>query len=332
MKKIISLLTLSSMTLLGQAQCEVCEKVLVQDFLQVNYSESISMHYLNTVNSDNYYKKETQAILSGAFPLEGVPVGVNFDYNNFNDYRSRLFQQKNFNYSKDQSIDIIKKEFSANTLSAFNHCIEACNNSIGLFAYLYDMSGDEISIAYHYKPFPGSKEKLKIDHFKAENLSFRSSSDSLLLSNTNAQVNPFDLKIIRFKRTNEHKDSHINIDFSLNGTKISKEIKITALPVVKKYKIIRLEHADNGGMSKFSNVQIIRGAVLGDSDYGTGTIFIHDPSKNQNIAFGPWRNDQCGTGGTGWYMTGVGSCTIGGGSLIKGLAWVEVIVEDKSTN
>jgi len=327
-KKTILLLVFSGATLFTQAQCGACEKVLVQDFLQVNYNESVSLHYLNTINSDNYKKKETQAILSGSFPLEGVPVGGNFDYGSFNEYRTRLFQQKNFSYSKEQSLDIIKKEFSANTLSAFNQCMDACNNSIGLFTYIYDMSENEISIAYHYKPFAGSKEKLKIDHFKAENLHFLSASDSILLNNTNTVVNPYDLKIIRFRRANEHKNSNFSIDFSLNGTKISKEVKINALPVVKKYKIIKLEHGDNGGALKFGSAQIIRGALQGDGDYGTGTIFMHDPSKNQNIVFGPWKNDQCNTSGNGWYMTSLGSCSIGGGSLIKGLAWIEVIVEE----
>jgi hypothetical protein len=129
---IIALLASSVSTATAQnSNCDICEKVLVQDFLQVNYSESISLHYLNTINSDNYRKKETQSILSGAFPIEGVPVGGSFDYTDFSEYRSRLFAQRSFNFTKDQSLSIIKTEFSSRTLSAFNECISGCKNSFG---------------------------------------------------------------------------------------------------------------------------------------------------------------------------------------------------------
>ncbi len=86
--------------------------------------------------------------------------------------------------------------------------------------------------------------------------------------------------------------------------------------------VIQLTELDNG--SAYTIVDIIRGAVAGDDgDGGQGNVFFNATNP---IAFGSWVNAQCGTSGDGWYVQGVGSCSEGGGSLIKRLQWVEVEV------
>jgi hypothetical protein len=309
---------------LGYSQsCDICEKVLVQDYISVAYDESTALHYLNTIDASTYSKEETKSALSAAFPIDGVPVGGDVSWNDFSEYRSRLFSQQKFDYSKAQSFQYVKNAFSQNTLSAFSQCMQACGSKEGVFVYMQSVDDNLVSIAIDYKN-EGSRDRIMIANVAAENLKFVNKSDSIALSSYALSSGTH--KEIKFKRLKQHEFAYVQLGVKRNQVERNYTITVTPKPIIKKYKRVRLQHSDKGENHKFSGVNIIEGACIGDPETPTGQIM----PGHVGFRFGPWANTPCGKSGDGWHYFTNGTCgTAAYGILPKGLQWIEVWVEDR---
>lgn len=297
----IGIIFLSS-PLLGQNDCG-CEKVLQQDFLNIEWDSETTLHYLNVLDEEI---EKSSSVSSKVKGINGLDLGFNTDKSSKRDY----FKRNEFDFSKSESLSILSRKTPEAAFNSYDNCIKACLGDAGIHLFLEKQTIDYALIRLVYRPHRGENEEIGIS--KAQVLVGKQIID--LSQDIPKILKPGWEKLIRIARP-----KNISMEVVVEADQFSNNLNI---PPFSYYTTVRL--TENEDCKDCTFVYLC--SATGDSDVGRG--FEMGPLKsspiNNNITFGPWENLECGKSAKGWHLRW-GSCGTGKGTHFKGCQWVMAI-------
>lgn len=149
---LLAVFTFSTLISYGQ-NCN-CDAALKQDLISSKISENDFLNYLNIIDEESFNEIKHNGGLGIKFPIGDIPIGIDANYDDFNNWRTKKFTQTNFTSSKNTSVEYFQKITSERGYQSFDNCINRCLNKNGLFISVINSTEKDITLEITYKPAP----------------------------------------------------------------------------------------------------------------------------------------------------------------------------------
>jgi hypothetical protein len=129
---ILAVLLLLSGKLDGQAVDECgCNAILILNTERIQYTDNTRLHFLNIIDERSYEQLQHGGSLNATVPLAELPVPIqgSASYSDFQEKRRSLFQQKNFDFTREQSLNSLQSNLRDSQVQAWQTCKQECGRS-----------------------------------------------------------------------------------------------------------------------------------------------------------------------------------------------------------
>ncbi len=164
---LLSTMILMLINYINAQNCDHCSSALLQDIVSLDMNKDTYLHFLNIVDRKMYNTAKSKGGFNFSIPIKGVPLGGGYDYDDFIQYRSRIYKQQQFQSETKESYNFISKRTSKRGFKSYDNCINKCHGVPGLYSEVIKSDSLFVTIQIYYQPGkqaqPGPIEPLKIN-------------------------------------------------------------------------------------------------------------------------------------------------------------------------
>lgn len=134
-----------------------CAAVLVPDVEVREMSKATRLAFLRLVNKATFEEMKESAKGGATVPVDGIPIGGEMSWEQFQERRTSEFSQKGFALDEDQSTTLLREHLSKEAIDAWNKCIRNFYNGFGLRAWVIGANDQTVTVRVTWRPTPEGK-------------------------------------------------------------------------------------------------------------------------------------------------------------------------------
>jgi hypothetical protein len=131
-----------------RAQESVCTASLKPDLTSLKSNDAIRLAWLNIMDVERFHEERKNIDTGGSVLVYGYPLSGYGNYGEMSQARDREFQLRQFNYSREQSIDFLQSKVSGAAYDTFIKCLEIeSRKQPGLHIWPKRVADDSVDLA-----------------------------------------------------------------------------------------------------------------------------------------------------------------------------------------
>lgn len=108
-----------------------CNAVLIPSISWVKNNSRYQLDTLEIMDKETFSSLSTSADANATFPINGVPIKFNGNWDQFKEDRDHIFTQKGFNSSSQQSLNSLSSAVPEANVKAWQSCKQLCSANTG---------------------------------------------------------------------------------------------------------------------------------------------------------------------------------------------------------
>ena len=137
-----------------------CAGLLKPDLESFARDDRLVIAYLYTLDRTKFEQSKQDGSLKALFPIKGIPVEIDGDYNAFQSSLEKYKQKTQFNLNKSDSIRFYSSRIPANRSADFVQCMRATSNGLFLYAQEPADESGNIALTIEWNPAAGLDDRI----------------------------------------------------------------------------------------------------------------------------------------------------------------------------